>query len=209
MTRLWERHVLPRIVDRVCGVGELHKRRAQACSRLEGDVLELGFGSGLNVQHYPPTVTRIRAVEPNETAWRLAQKRRDAAATPIIRSGLDGQSLEEDDGSVDHVLSTFTMCTIPDLPRALIEAHRVLRAGGQIHFLEHGRSPDPGVRRWQARMEPVQRRLAGGCHLTRHPAEALAEAGFEVVDLVEGYVPGPAMARPGGYLFQGRAVKAG
>jgi ubiquinone/menaquinone biosynthesis C-methylase UbiE len=197
--------VLPRLVDRVCGVGELHRRRARACEGLSGRVLELGFGSGHNVEHYPAAVTEVSAVEPNDDAWHLARHRVAASRVPVLRSGLDGQRLTEADASVDHVLTTFTLCTIPRLDAALAEAHRVLRPGGEVHFLEHGLAPDPGVRRWQRRLEPVQRRLAGGCHLTRDPVAALEGAGFEVVEVERGYLPGPAVARPGTYLYAGRA----
>jgi ubiquinone/menaquinone biosynthesis C-methylase UbiE len=144
-------------------------------------------------------------VEPNDTAWRLAQRRIASWSTPVVRSDLDGQHLSEEDRSVDHVLSTFTMCTIPDLALALSEARRVLRPGGRLHFLEHGLAPDPGVQKWQRRLEPVQRRLGGGCHLTRDPAAALAEAGFDVEELDAGYLPGPAVTKPAGFLYVGRA----
>lgn len=208
MTGWYERHVLPRIVDRVCGTGELHKRRKLVCDGLDGTVLELGFGSGHNVEHYPALVTEVAAVEPNDDAWQMAQRRIEAHRTRVVRSDLDGQHLSEGDESVDHVLSTFTMCTIPDLGLALAEAHRVLRPGGLVHFLEHGLAPDPGVQRWQRRLEPVQKRLGGGCHLTRQPAEALEGAGFEVVDLEAAYLPGPAISKPAGFLYRGRARKA-
>ena len=207
MTGWYGRHVLPRIVDRVCGNSEVHEHRVLVCQGLEGEVLELGFGSGHNVEHYPAAVTRVSAVEPSDLAWRLAQPRIASASTEVVRSDLDGQRLSEPDASVDRVLSTFTMCTIPDLEAALAEAHRVLRPGGEVHFLEHGLAPEPGVRRWQRRLEPVQRRVAGGCHFTRLPAEALEANGFEVTDLWTGYLPGPAINKPGGYVYRGRARK--
>ena len=208
MTGVWEKHVLPRVIDRLCGAGEIHKYRNVVCDGLEGKVLELGFGSGHNVEHYPPAVGEVAAVEPNDDAWHIAQRRISAGRTPVVRSDLDGQHLTETDDSVDHVLTTFTLCTIPDLGLALAEAHRVLRPGGEVHFLEHGLAPDPGVQRWQRRLEPIQKRLGGGCHLTREPDRALTEAGFEVVDLETWYLPGPAVSRPGGFLYRGRARKA-
>lgn len=207
MTGLWERHVLPRVVDRVCGGGELHKRRALVCQGLEGSVLELGFGTGHNVEHYPASVTEVAAVEPNDDAWHLAQRRIEAHRTRVVRSDLDGQHLSEGDESVDHVLSTFTLCTIPDLGLALSEARRVLRPGGEVHFLEHGLAPDPGVQVWQRRLEPIQRRVGGGCHLTRDPVAALTDAGFEVVDVDAAYLPGPAVSKPAAFLYRGRARK--
>lgn len=202
----WEAHVLPRVVDRALGVQEVSALRAQVCEGLEGRVLELGFGSGLNVPHYPAALTELAAVEPSDLAWRLAS-RRVAGEARVVRSGLDGQCLEEPDESFDAVLSTFTLCTIPSLPTALAEASRVLRPGGRFHFLEHGLAPTPAVQRWQSRLEPVQRRVAGGCHLTRHPVEALRAAGFDVVAVESGYLPGPLVNRPLAHLFWGRAVK--
>lgn len=202
----WERNVVPRLVDATCGNSEVGRYRALACAGLQGRVLEVGFGSGLNVAHYPPEVTEVVAVEPSDLAWRMAQRRLTGA--PVVRGGLDGQRLQEPDESVDAVLSTFTMCTIPDLPAALREARRVLRPGGSLHFLEHGRSPDARVARWQRRLEPVQRRVAGGCHLTRDPVAALEAAGLEVTACSTEYFPGPKALRPLGYVYRGRARKA-
>lgn len=202
---VWTDRVLPRIVDRTCGTADLQEPRALLCARLEGRVLELGFGSGLNVPHYPAAVTEVAAVEPSDLAWRLAGPRVAASATPVRRTGLDGQRLGEPDGAYDEVLSSFTLCTIPDLHQALAEAFRVLRRGGELHFLEHGLAPDPGVQRWQHRIEPVQRRVGGGCHLTREPVAALRAVGFDVLELDAGYLPGPAVTRPMGYVYRGRA----
>ena len=151
----------------------------------------------------------MAAVEPSDRAWRMAQERVGVTRVRITRSGLDGQRLEEPDGSVDHVLTTFTLCTIPDVRTALAELHRVLRPGGQVHFLEHGLAPSPRVRTWQRRLEPVQRRVAGGCHLTREPVELLGSAGFELFDVSTGYLPGPAFTKPMAHLYSGTAVKRG
>lgn len=205
---LYERHVLPRVVDVVCGTGQIHKRRAVVCSGLRGEVVEIGFGSGHNVQHYPGEVTAVAAVEPNDDAWALAHRQVAQSAVPVRRTDLDGQHLSEPDGTFDAALSTFTLCTIPDHGLALRELFRVLRPGGELHFLEHGVSPEDRVRRWQRRLEPVQKRLGGGCHLTRDPVAAIEAAGFEVIEVETGYLPGPAALKPAGYLYRGRAVKA-
>ncbi len=184
------------------------KKRTQVVAGLHGRVLEIGFGSGLNIGLYPPEVEEVGAVEPSDVGWRISEKRRSGSTVPVIRSGLDGQSLAEPDASYDTALSTFTLCTIPDALRALQEVRRVLRPGGTLHFLEHGLSPDPGVARWQSRLEPLQKRMAAGCHLTRdHPA-LLHEAGFEVVELDNDYLPGPGPIKPFGYVYLGRAVVA-
>jgi SAM-dependent methyltransferase len=199
----WEERVLPHLVEATCGSRQVRPLREQVCGGLAGRVLEIGFGSGLNVPHYPGAVQVVHAVEPNDVAWRIARRRVAASPVQVVRSGLDGRHLAEDDGSFDHVLTTFTLCTVPDLRQVLSEVHRVLRPGGRVHFLEHGLAPDLGVRRWQQRLEPLQRRVAGGCHLTRRPVAAVGEAGFDDLDVTARYLPGPAVLRPMGYLYLG------
>jgi ubiquinone/menaquinone biosynthesis C-methylase UbiE len=154
--------------------------RERVCEGLEGEVVEIGFGSGLNIPFYPASVSRVSAVEPADIGWKLAHKRLAATQVPIERSGLDGQSLPFPDNSFDTALSTWTMCTIPDIDAALTEVRRVLKPGGRLHFIEHGLAPDEPVQRWQHRMEPVQKRVFGGCHLTRPIVPLLTNAGFTI-----------------------------
>src|SRR3954452_2851435 len=135
---LWGDRILPHLVDRSLSTGDVMKERQRVCASLSGQVLEIGFGSGLNIEKYPAAVASVAAVEPSDVAWKMSADRRAAARTPVSRSGLDGQSLDEPDGSFDAVLSTFTLCTIPDVGAALLEVHRVLRPGGTFVFLEHG-----------------------------------------------------------------------
>jgi SAM-dependent methyltransferase len=187
----YERYVLPRVINQLCGAKSLHPLRRRVCSGLAGDVIEIGFGSGLNVPFYPAAVMAVAAVEPSDVSWKLASDRVAAAAVPVSRSGLDGQSLPFDDGSFDVALSTWTLCTIPDVTAALKEVRRVLRPGGQLHFLEHGLAPDERVRRWQRRLDPLQQRIAGGCHLTRPIADLVTAAGFTITELDVFYEPGP------------------
>jgi SAM-dependent methyltransferase len=177
---IYGEHVLPRVINAACGMKNVEPLRRRVCEGLEGDVVEIGFGSGLNVPFYPETVERVAAVEPADVGWKLAEKRLRATSVPVDRAGLDGQSLPFADNSYDAALSTWTLCTIPDVATALAEVRRVLKPGGTLHFVEHGLAPDESVRRWQHRLEPVQKRMFGGCHLTRPIVDLLSAAGFTI-----------------------------
>lgn len=203
----WQDQVVPRMANKMLDTEWVHQQRALTCQGLEGRVLEIGFGSGLNVRHYPAAVDEVSAVEPSDVAWAMAQPRLVDSPAAVRRSGMDGQSLAEADASFDHALSSFTMCAIPDHTAALAEVYRVLRPGGTFHFVEHGLSPDPGVQKWQHRLEPMNRRMAGGYRLTRPHDRAIAGAGFDVVEMENLYEPGPSASRPFGYVYRGVAVK--
>ena len=152
---LYRDQVLPRFTNVLLDSKDYGRVRDRVASRLSGEVLEVGFGSGLNVPYYPASVRRVRAVDPAAVGRKLAAKRVAASAVPVEYVGLDGQRLPLESESVDHVLVTWTMCTIPDVDEALREMHRVLRAGGQVHFAEHGLSPDAKVAKWQHRLDPI------------------------------------------------------
>jgi SAM-dependent methyltransferase len=199
----YREHLLPRLVDRACGTGELRRWRERVTTGLSGTVVEIGFGSGLNLPVYPAAVNLVYAVEPALTARRLAEERIASSHVRVEHIALRGESIPLDDESCDGALSTFTLCTIPDVEAALAEVRRVLRPGGRFHYLEHGRSPDPSVARWQRRLEPVQKRVADGCHLTRDATELVRAAGFEIDWVQSRYATGP---KPWTWLTEGAAI---
>lgn len=200
----YEDQVLPRAIDLALRGKAVERMRARVTSGLSGQVLEIGFGSGRNLPYLPDAVSLLRIVEPAGVGRTLARPRVEARRIPVEDVGLDGQRLPLPDHSVDHVLSTWTLCTIPDVDAALAEAARVLRPGGALHFVEHGRSPDPGVARWQDRLTPIQRRLFGGCHLNRPIATLVESSGLDLTELETSYMQGPKVL---GYMYEGQAVK--
>jgi ubiquinone/menaquinone biosynthesis C-methylase UbiE len=182
---IYREKVLPHIINAACGMKANGPLRDRVCAGLHGQVLEIGFGTGHNVPHYPAAVTGVAAVEPADVGWRLATKRVEASSVPIQRTGLDGQSIPLPDDSCDTALSTWTLCTIPDVAAALQEVRRVLKPGGTLHFVEHGLAPaaDAKVQRLQHRLDPLQQRLFGGCHLNRQIQDLLTGAGFELTEV--------------------------
>ena len=162
-------HVLPRLMNCAGDRPRVRPLRRRVCDGLSGTVVEIGFGSGLNVPYYPRTVTSVTAVEPSDVAWTLARERIQAGGIPVLRSGLDGESLPFPDDSYDVALSTWTLCTIPDVAVALGELRRVLKPGGSLHFLEHGLAPDEKVRRWQRRLRADTE--AGRRRVPSHPTD--------------------------------------
>jgi len=195
--------IVPRLVDLVLSGRAFDRIRARVADGLEGEVLEVGFGSGLNVPHYPAGVHRVLAVDPAEVGRKLAARRVAASPVPVEYVGLDGARLAVASGSIDHVLITWTMCTIPDVGGALAEMRRVLRPGGTVHFAEHGLAPEPAVARWQDRLTPLQRKLAGGCRLNRPIDDLIEQAGFELTKLETFYIKGP---KPSSYMYEGIAT---
>jgi ubiquinone/menaquinone biosynthesis C-methylase UbiE len=196
--------VLPRIVNVVMDTKQTRLIRQRVCADLVGDVVEIGFGTGHNLPYLGPNVRSLRAVEPAGLGVELAKNRIAAASVPVEVVGLDGQSLPLPDASADSVLCTWSLCTIPDPVAAVREMRRVLRPGGHLHFVEHGRAPDEGVRRWQERLNGIQQRMAGGCHLNRDIPAILQAGGMTITALDTYYGKGEPKAY--GSLFEGRAA---
>jgi ubiquinone/menaquinone biosynthesis C-methylase UbiE len=197
---LYSRHMLPWLIDRAMRQKVLGPYRARVVGAAEGRVLEFGIGSGLNLPLYGAAVHTVIGVEPSSAL--LDRARRQAAQMPVELIEGSAEALPLADMSVDTVVTTWTLCTIPDAARALAEAHRVLRPGGALLFVEHGRAPEPGVARWQDRLDPLWSRLAGGCHLNRSIDRLIRSAGFRLDRLETSRVPGP---RTHTFLYHGRA----
>ena len=196
--------VLPHVINVVMNNKQTRRIRARVCEGLAGEVVEIGFGTGHNLPFMPAEVTRLRAVEPSHRSVDLARPRIAAAGIPVEVVGLDGQRLPLPDDSADAVLCTWSLCTIPDAVAAVAEMRRVLRPGGALHFVEHGRSPDTKVRHWQDRLNGFQQRIAGGCNLNRDIPVLIEAGGFGITQLDTYYAKGE--PKPLGYLYEGRAT---
>jgi SAM-dependent methyltransferase len=209
---LYSRYVLPAIINCACGMPMLAEQRRKVAPRAEGVVLELGMGSGHNLPYYDPArVNRIYGLEPEAGMLARSRKRVAAAPVPVTVLAETAETVSLDDASVDSVVVTFSMCTIPDVASALRGAGRVLKPAGRLFFCEHGCSPDPEILRLQNRLEPLWKRLFGGCHLTRDIPALIQGAGFEIKDLEAGYMETPGrkpskFAKVGGYLYRGSAA---
>jgi len=203
----WSERVVPRLADKSLSSKPIMELRRDVCGGLTDRVLEIGFGSGLNLAGLPAEVASVDAVEPSDVGWELSAERRAASPVPVARVGLDGQRLAAPDASYDAVLSTFTLCTIPDVEAALAEVRRVLRPGGTVHLLEHGLAPDARVAGWQRRLDPLQGRVAAGCHLTRDAPALVEAAGFTVDRLEQQYLPGPGLGKPWTFVSLATAVR--
>ena len=205
LQQLWDDRALPRLMDVILTERTAGGWRERACADVEGEVLEIGFGSGRNLSHYREQVTRVYAVEPADLAWERAGSQVAAFGRPVERIGLDAAELALPDDSVDAVVSTWTMCTVPDLTRALAEMRRVLRPGGTVHFVEHSLAPHGGVARAQRAIQPAWGLVSGGCHVDRDLPEEMAKAGLVIDDMRAAYVMRTWPARPWSWFVTGRA----
>lgn len=186
----YEDRILPHLIGLACGAPQIMKQRARLVPQAEGRVLELGFGAGANLGFYDPArVERLFALEPSDGMRRKAAPVVAAARVPVEVLAAGAEAVPLEDSSVDTIVLTYTACTIPAVEAALAEARRVLRPSGRLLFSEHGLAPDAGVARWQRRIEPIWKPLAGGCHLTRDPVALLEAAGFRIERLEAGYLP--------------------
>lgn len=202
----WDRHVVPRLIGCACSQKPIMKRRAKVVPLAQGKVLELGAGGGINFQLYDPArVSTVQGVDPSPGLLKRAREAAHAEGIEFdIAEGV-AENLPFDDDSFDTVLATFTLCSVQDQMQSLAEARRVLRPGGKMLFLEHGAAPDAKAAKWQRRIEPVWKPIAGGCHLTRPITSAIAQAGFRIVAQDQGYMP--KTPRAFGWTEWGEATK--
>jgi ubiquinone/menaquinone biosynthesis C-methylase UbiE len=201
----YQRRIVPWLTHLSMRQEQLLPFRQQAVGAAEGRVLEIGAGSGLNLPLYRGLVSSVIGLEPSPELLRMARSRASAAVVPVTLLDASAEAIPLDAGSIDTVVTTWTLCTIPDASRALAEMRRVLKVGGTLVFVEHGRAPEPGVARWQDRLDPLWSRLAGGCHLNRKMDDLLTQAGFRIDTLKNPRLPGPPTHT---FLYQGRARPA-
>lgn len=203
---LYTKYVLPRLVDLSMRNKEISRLRAEWLRHARGDVLEVGIGSGLNLPFYSSEVQRIYGVDPSLELQRMALKRATATGARVeFLSQSTEDTLPLADGTIDTVVMTWTLCSIPNTSKALRQMKRVLTESGRLVFIEHGRSPDRWTAAWQDRMTPIWKRIGGGCHLNRKIDELIKGAGFELLELKTFYQPGP---RAMTYTYQGIAQPA-
>ena len=201
----YQRYVLPRLTHLAMRQKQLLPFRQRIVGAAEGRVLEVGVGSGLNFPIYGASVTSVIGLEPSPELLRMARPRAMAAAIPVALLDASAEAIPLDRGSIDTVVTTWTLCTIPNAQRALAEMRRVLKPAGALLFVEHGRAPEPGIARWQDRLDPLWSRLAGGCHLNRKMDDLIASSGFRIEAMENARLPGPPTHT---FLYQGRAKPA-
>jgi len=192
---VYDTYVLPHLIDLACGTGDIAEQRRKVVPRAAGRVLEVGMGPGLNLPFYDRSeVEVVWGLEPSEGMRRKAAPALESTDLDVRWLDAPSEEIPLDDRSVDTVVLTYTLCTIPDWQLALEQIRRVLKPGGRLLFSEHGEAPDDSVRRWQHRIDPIWTRLAGGCHITRPIPQLIESAGFEFVDIESTYLPGAKIA---------------
>lgn len=201
----YQRRILPRLIDLTMRNKEATRFRARLVPEAKGVTLEVGIGSGLNLPFYSGQVRRLYAVDPSAELLHMAKKKSGATPFPVEFLAQSGEELPIEDGAIDTVVLTYTLCSIPNPAKAMREMRRVLKPSGELLFAEHGLSPDVTVQRWQRRLNPLWRRLAGGCNIDRRMDDLIASAGFRFVELENEYAKGP---KPMAYMYSGRARPA-
>ena len=200
----YEQHILPHVIDFACGDKVIMEQRQHVLAAAEGRVLEVGMGSGLNLRYYnPDKVDFVWGLEPSDGMRKKAQKNLQQSPVPVEWLGLPGEEIPLDSHSADTVVLTFTLCTIPEWETALKQMKRVLKPGGKLLFCEHGAAPDEAVARWQNRVNPLWKKIAGGCHLNRNIPELISQAGFSIRELEADYLP--KTPRIAGFRYRGLA----
>lgn len=203
----YDKYVMPRFINCACGSKPIMKQREKVVPQARGTVLEIGIGTGLNLPFYDSSqVDRVIGLDPSEESWELAGERASAVNFDVEFVGLPGEQIPLEDDSIDTVMITYSLCTIPDPVLALQGMARVLRPGGQLIFCEHGRAPDAGVLKWQDRINPLWMKIAGGCHLNRDIPSILSDGGFAVDKMEEMYLP--STPRIASYNYWGTAQLA-
>jgi ubiquinone/menaquinone biosynthesis C-methylase UbiE len=197
---LYDRYILPHLIDLAMRNGQLAPYRQRVISLASGRVLEIGMGSGLNLPFYTGKTTEVIGLDPHPKLVAMASRQVSSVPAKVLEGS--AESIPVDDASVDTVVTTWTLCTIPDVVAALREMRRVLKPGGQLLFVEHGLAPDEGVRQWQHRLTPLWKGIAGGCHLDRAIADLIRNAGFEIAQMETGYMTGP---KPMTFMYEGSA----
>lgn len=200
---IYEKYVMPRAIHFVCGLKPMMDQRRKIVPRATGRVLEIGIGSGRNLPFYnSDRITHVWGLDPSPEMWALSKKNRESVNFDLefIHSG--AESIPLDDNSADTVLITYALCTIPDVTAALAEVRRVLKPGGSVLFCEHGTAPDASVLKWQNRLNPVWKKIAGGCHLNRQVPLIFEQSGFSVQEMDASYIPG---WKPASFNYRGMA----
>ncbi|MDG1905899.1 MAG: class I SAM-dependent methyltransferase [Arenicella sp.] len=191
----YDERILPHVINCTCGMKAIERQRGKVVPLAKGDVLEIGMGSGLNLKYYnPDKVSKVWGLEPSLGMQRKAEKNLNESPVPVewLVAGCEAIPLPDD--SIDTVMLTYVLCTIPDWETALNEIRRVLKPTGTLVFCEHGEAPEPNVRKWQNRINPMWKKIAGGCNLNRPIPKMLTDGGFSIDDLQQHHVPGPKIA---------------
>ncbi len=204
MQEFYEKYILPKLTHWICSQNDITRQRKKVVPMAKGRVLEIGIGSGLNLPFYiPQNVTCLWGVEPSDQLRKITKNKAAGVPFPVKLIGLSGEDIPLEKNTVDTVLVTYTLCSIPDVQKALSEMKRVLKPGGELIFCEHGLSPDKRIQQWQQRIDPVWTQFSGGCHLSRPIPELIEKSGFKMAHLNKGY---NSTLKITGYNYWGTAV---